>query len=225
MQLDRAGCQRCGACTQACPAQALVLIGRRVTVSELLPELQADREFHAISGGGVTISGGEPLMQAEFSKELAATCRRTGLDVVLDTSGHGHWEDLQAIVRHCSLVLYDIKSLDPERHRSGTGVDNTLILENAGRIVEYFGAERMILRYPLVPGSNDRAEDFRALAKLATKLKVAVDVLPYHRLGTGKYDMLGLEPPSEQPDIDIAAAATTELCRQLQAQGVTCRVG
>jgi len=225
VQIARDRCQRCGACARACPAEALVVIGRHVSVPDLMPELLADREFYVTSGGGITLSGGEPLLQAVFAGELAQACRAEGLDVVLDTCGHAPWEDLEAVARHCSLVLYDVKALDPGLHEAFTGVDNALILQNLRRLVDLLGADRVILRHPLIPGMNDSAEEEEALARLAAELGTAVDVLPYHRLGEGKYEALGEQAPKTTVNLDVASARAKELCEQLSSQGVACRVG
>jgi pyruvate formate lyase activating enzyme len=220
--IDRIACQRCGTCAQACPARSLVILGRRVSVSEVLDEVLADRPFYESSGGGVTLSGGEPLLQGEFALALAAACAEVGLEVALDTSGYGPWETLAALAPYCRHVLYDIKTLDPQRHRRGTGADNSLILSNLRRLVALPSPPHITLRYPLIPGFNDRPEDFAALACLAHQLALPVDVLPYHGLAAEKYEALSL--PRAQLDARRAASRAQELCAALTAQGLLCRL-
>jgi pyruvate formate lyase activating enzyme len=195
-----------------------------VTVEELLPELVADREFYIVSGGGITLSGGEPLLQPAFAAELVAACRAHGLDVVLDTSGYSSWEHLKTLATQCSLVLYDVKSLDADRHLAGTGKPLDTVLCNLMSLVQLIGPDRTILRCPLVPGFNNRPQDFQALSHLAAKLGTAVEILPFHRLGTAKYEVLGQPIPSNLPDAQMAAAEATNLCHELRARGIACRV-
>lgn len=224
LKIERELCRTCGACAEACPARALVIIGRVVSVEELLPELLADSVFYETSGGGVTLSGGEPLMQAQFSAALAEACVANGLTVVLDTSGWGRAEDLAKVAQHCDLILYDVKSLDPACHREGTGVDNALILDNLRWLVRERGPESVIVRYPLVAGYNDSEAEMRRLAELARELRVRVELLPYHRLGEGKYDVLGMKPPDKAVDADAAAAQAQAWMDELVRAGIDCVV-
>ncbi len=200
------------------------MIGRVVTVAEVLPELIADREFYATSGGGITISGGEPLLQPWFTAELAEACRAEGLDVALDTSGYGAPEHLETLAQRCSRALFDVKSLDADRHKAGTGVELAPILANLRLLVALLGAERVVLRHPLIPGFNDRPEDFEALSCLAAELGLGVEVLPYHRLGTGKHEAIGEPAQERNPDPELAKAEAKRLVERLSSSGLTCRV-
>ena len=202
----------------------MVLVGRSVQPGEILPELLQDRDFYEISSGGITISGGEPLLQAEFCIELAAACKAEGLHVALDTSGYAPWDQLRAALRHCDLVLYDIKSLLPDRHRRLTGVDNALILDNLYRAVEFLGPERVLLRYPLIAGHNSGSEELERLKQLCVELDVSVEILPYHRLGEGKYEALGMARPAGLPDPQAAMQLARQWQDELNRAAISCAV-
>lgn len=205
---DRERCLRCGACAEVCYAGARELAGRTMTVAAVLAELERDTVFYDESGGGVTFSGGEPLLQAEFLLELARACRTRGLHTALDTCGFAPWEVLDRVRESIQLYLYDVKLVDEGRHRRCTGVSNAPILENLRRLAGL--GQRIILRLPLIPGVNDDAENVRATGALAAELGIAeVDVLPYHRAGEDKYGRLGAEyalPAARPPGGDEVEA-------------------
>jgi pyruvate formate lyase activating enzyme len=191
MQVDRARCDACGACAEACPAGALEVIGRTWTVEALLAEVKKDAVFYETSGGGVTLSGGEPTMQAAFVTELCRLCHGAGLSVALDTCGIAPWARYEALLPWLDLVLYDLKVWDAARHRAFTGVDNGPILENARRI----GAAGipMWIRTPVIPGHTDSAENMAALGTfIAAELPTVQrwDLLAYTNLGEPKYRRL-----------------------------------
>ncbi|MBN1835592.1 MAG: glycyl-radical enzyme activating protein [Spirochaetales bacterium] len=203
LQIDRELCDRCGACVEGCNSTALSLVGRSYGLEEVLAEVLRDEPFYRHSGGGVTFSGGEPAFQPEALAEMARRCRGAGLNTALETCGHYPWEALETALPWLDLVLYDLKQIDSARHETITGVRNEQILGNFERLVAeqrkglrgsgagYQGAVRV--RAPLVPGLNDREEDLVLLrgylARTAPELPV--DLLPYHRLGNGKYGGLG----------------------------------
>jgi len=148
--------------------------------------------FYQNSGGGVTLSGGEPTHQPEFLWHLLKASRESGFHTALDTSGFVKPEILKRVLEHTNLVLYDIKHMDPAKHKELTGVDNRLILENA-RMIAATG-KPMIIRVPLIPGHNDSKENIKALAEFMLSLGLKrVDLLPYHSLGKIKYYRLGME--------------------------------
>jgi pyruvate formate lyase activating enzyme len=183
---DRSACTRCGSCVEACPADARELAGRDYEVVELVDVLEQDRVFFHISGGGVTFSGGEPLAQSEFLTECLRECRRRGLHTTVDTCGLAPREALLEVARNCDLVLYDLKHMDPARHRSETGSDNRLILENL-RVLSETDVEVWI-RLPLIPGYNDYAANIEATGAFLAGLprRHRVFVLPYHGIANGK---------------------------------------
>jgi pyruvate formate lyase activating enzyme len=210
--MHRERCRRCGRCAAECSPGALVLEGREITVEEAVTELGRDRPFYATSGGGVTLSGGEPLAQPAFSAAVLERCRAEGLHTCLDTSGQAPWADLERALRWTDLVLYDFKIADPVRHREWTGVANDLILENLARL-DARGTP-IEVRMPVIPGVNDDAENLDAAATFLAPLRSirSVTLLGYHRLGESKYGHLGrtctLEgttPPSRERMEEIAA--------------------
>jgi len=187
--IDRNKCKGCGKCTEVCPNEARRLVGKLVTVNEVMQEVLRDRKFYQNSGGGVTLSGGEPATQPEFALALLQSCKHEGLHTILDTCGHAPWVTLEKLLKYTDLVLYDIKHVDPVKHREAMGVSNKLILENARRIA---GHKAVRIRVPLVPGFNDSVEDIRAIVKFARSELGAVDIdlLPYNNLAGSKYARL-----------------------------------
>ncbi|MBU0704078.1 MAG: glycyl-radical enzyme activating protein, partial [Chloroflexi bacterium] len=161
MHIDRAECTTCGDCAKACPAGALEVIGREWTPEELFAEVEKDTVFYETSGGGVTLSGGEPMAQADFVLALARLCHEAGIHVALDTCGVVLWERYERVLPLVDLVLYDLKIFDAERHRAGTGVDNGPILENARRIAA--AGKPMWIRTPVIPGYTASADNVAAL--------------------------------------------------------------
>jgi len=202
--IDWERCQTHGECVDGCYAGALEMAGYEATVEEVMEEVLRDRTFHATSGGGVTLSGGEPLAQHEFSAALLRAAKAEGLHTALDTSGHAPWSRLDGIQRHVDLVLYDLKHMDPKRHEELTGVSNDLILENL-RSLDRLGKATWI-RIPLIPGLNDDDANYEAMGEFLSALENVerVEVLRYHRLAETKYAsagmdyaLRGLEPPTE----------------------------
>lgn len=188
-RIDWRKCTQCLRCVAACETGALSVAGREETVEGILGELERDRIFYETSGGGVTLSGGEPLLQPEFAVGLLAGSREAGLHTALDTSGYVDPDILRSAIRHVDLVLYDIKMLDDERHRRFTGVGNALILANA-RLVA--GLVRTWFRIPLLAGLNDDEGEIRRVAVLARGLGVEkISLLPYHSGGLDKSRQIG----------------------------------
>jgi pyruvate formate lyase activating enzyme len=198
-RVDRTKCLVCGACANVCPAEALQMIGRVATVSEVVAVVMRDQPFYKTSGGGATISGGEPLYQYEFSLALLAAFKENGLHTALETCGLGPWERVAAFAELTDLFLYDMKSVNPEKHKKYCGVDNAVILANA-RALATSGAD-IIFRTPVVPGLNDTADDLRLLGEFIKSLPGGqkLELMPYHRIGSGKYEALGMDYPI--PDV------------------------
>ena len=183
-------CIRCGACVDACPSEARQLVGRRMTVAEVLAEIVKDRIFYDDSRGGATFSGGEPFAQPEFLLALLAACRRREIHTAVDTSGYVDPEDLLASARWTDLFLYDLKILDDARHRRYTGVSNRDPGEPARPGP---GARNIWVRMPLVPGVNDARRDLEDVVRLAASVPGVrqVNLLPYHATGAAKFARLG----------------------------------
>jgi glycyl-radical enzyme activating protein len=195
MRYDRSRCVVCAECTRACPAAATELVGRWMDVDEVWREVAADKPFYDRSGGGMTISGGEPLAQFEFTLALAQRARAEGVHVCLDTSGCAPEEQMRAIAPLVDLFLYDIKETDWQRHKEHTGVGNRRILANL-RLLDELGRPT-ILRCPIIPGVNLRDGYLAELAALCRSLQHcrALHVMPYHNLAAGKYARFGMARP------------------------------
>jgi pyruvate formate lyase activating enzyme len=195
-------CNLCGRCLEECYTGALEQIGRLMTVAEVLAVVAEDQSFYEESGGGVTLSGGEPTTQAGFCHSLLRGCYEKGFHTAIETCGHTPGEVWQTILPYLDLILFDLKEVDPARHKQYTGVSNRLILDNFKRLAQ--SGQQMIVRRPVIPGYNDDLESIYALAKFLQPFETIqeVNLLPYHRLGQGKYEQLGLEyTMGDQPSL------------------------
>jgi pyruvate formate lyase activating enzyme len=208
---QRERCTACGACVEACYTEARELVGRRMTVDQVMDEIDRDVAFYDQSGGGVTFSGGEPLAQPAFLHALLRACKARGLHTTLDTCGFASWDVLDGVREDVDLFLYDLKLMDWARHRDFTGVSNDPILENL-RALSRRG-HRIVLRVPIIPGINDDEGNLRQMATFAASLPSLerVDLLPYHRIGRDKYQRLGkvcpmpeVDPPTHERVAEIA---------------------
>jgi pyruvate formate lyase activating enzyme len=211
-------------CAEACPAEALQHVGRRMSADEVMRQIREDAPFYEESGGGATFTGGEPLLQGEFLLELLRACRAEGIRSALDTSGWGDRALLLEAGRLADLVLFDLKLVDEERHRAATGVPSGPILENLAALAASGAA--IALRVPLVPGWNDTPGDLEAAARFAASLpgRPRVHLLPYHSAAKGKYALRGAAyamgdtaAPSE------AAAAEAAAC--FERAGLSATIG
>ncbi len=193
-EYHRADCTGCGSCTAECYSGALEISGSWMPVEQVLDIVLADRDFYLSSGGGITISGGEPMGQFAFTRDLLRAARQAGLHTCLETSGCSTPQRFLEIAPDVDLFLYDIKETDSALHRQYTGVSNREILENL-LALDQAGAA-VLLRCPVIPGLNDREEHFAAVAELANRLGclVEIHVMPYHPLGKSKSARLGIEP-------------------------------
>ncbi|MGQ9576745.1 MAG: glycyl-radical enzyme activating protein [Thermoguttaceae bacterium] len=219
-----ARCIRCGACVAACPSGARQMVGRRMSVEEVLAEVLKDRLFYDDSGGGVTFSGGEPLLQARFLEGLLAACRAQGIHTALDTSGYAPWEDLLRVAPLVDLFLYDLKVMDDQRHQEYTGVSNARILANLQGLGRVHG--NIWVRVPVIPGFSDDAEQLEAAARLAASIPGVrrLDLLPFHRAGIHKWASLGQlrEPPAQTP---LSPEALEQTADRLRAFGLHVHTG
>ena len=204
---DPEKCKLCGICAEVCPAKATEMAGKEYTIDELLKIIEKDRHFFDQSGGGITISGGEPLIHHGFVEKMLDECGRLKIHRTIDTSGHIKTDTLLKIAKRTDLFLYDLKIIDPEKHKKWTGVDNGLILSNL-RILSESGAD-IEIRIPLIKGVNDDDKNIIKTAEFILSLsgkKKKISILPYHKIAMKKYEKLGLiyndqnmsEPSAEQ---------------------------
>jgi pyruvate formate lyase activating enzyme len=234
-------CMRCERCTdeelanpvvsgrgdtdvEACPTGALQAVGETMEAATLVRSLLRDRIFFDESGGGVTMSGGEPLMQAAFVTEAMRLLRAEGVHTTLDTCGFARWQDLREAAAHASLVLYDLKLMDDDRHKAATGVSNRAILENLVALTNTHA--HIWIRVPIIPGVNDDQANLEATAAFVRPLPgiQQVDLLPYHPTGEAKfarvgqdYALHGTETPTDDRLETLAA--------HFRAQGLTTTIG
>jgi pyruvate formate lyase activating enzyme len=221
----RERCGACGACAETCYAEGLVLVGREMRVDDVMAEVLADRAFYANSGGGVTLSGGEPALQLEFACALLARSRAEGLHTAVETDANYPWARLARLLEVTDYVMTDIKHMDPEVHRAATGVSNARILENHRRLM---ATDRpVLLRTPVVPTVNASPEAIGAIAAYVRELAdlrrssasvgppPALELLPFHRLAADKYRSLGLTYKARDLPTPTEAemAALTEVAR------------
>jgi pyruvate formate lyase activating enzyme len=196
--VDRERCTICGQCVEQCVSEALDVAGQFMSPAEVFEEVEKDAIFYRVSGGGVTLSGGEPLASPKFCSALLSLCKEAGFHTAIETCGHVPWRSFEAVLPFLDLVLFDVKHMDPRRHEQDTGVSNEHILENLTRL-DQTGVE-IVVRLPLIPGFNDSIENIQQTAAFASRLSHAkrVDMLPYHRLGKPKYEKLGIKYESEE---------------------------
>lgn len=205
VKADRSRCTLCGDCLQACQREAIEIAGRKMTVEEIATEAEKERVFFEQSGGGVTLTGGEPLAQPAFAEALIDSLKLHGFHVALDTSGYAPAEVFRNLAKKADLVLFDLKIMDETRHKKYTGVSNRIILENF-QSLEKLG-KPVWVRFPLIPGVNDDENNLEAMASFLCQLRSVeqVNVLPYHKGGLEKIRRLGregefavFEPPSQE---------------------------
>jgi len=188
-------CTGTGRCAEECYAGALVMYGETATVGDVLEEVGKDAVLYETSGGGVTLSGGEPAAQPGFASTLLGALKAAGYHTALDTSGEAPWEVMEKIIADADLVLYDLKHMDPGIHEELTEASNERILDNLKKISE--SEMELVVRVPVIPGHNDSHENINTMGEFLESLKgiAAVELLPYHNLGVPKYIALGREYP------------------------------
>jgi len=188
-------CDGCGECARVCYAQSRQIAGRRWDADEIMKIVERDLHFYKSSGGGVTFSGGEPMLQHEFLLSLLEKCKEIGLHTAVDTAGNVLFERFEQVRPLVDLFLYDLKVMDDEVHKRFTGVSNRLIIENLKRLAD--GRSDIYIRIPVIPGVNDNMDNMRKSADLLSPLSgiKLVELLPFHFLGEAKYKSLGMEYP------------------------------
>lgn len=201
-------CSLCGLCIENCYAGALEQIGQEMMISDVLAEIEADRPFYDQSGGGMTLSGGEPTVQSEFSLRLLQGSKASGIHTAIETCGHVDWTVWDSLLPYLDLILYDLKETDPQRHKRWTGLSNHLVLDNLKKLAN--SDVSVIVRRPVIPGYNDDVESIHDLGRFVRDLETLdeINLLPYHRLGQSKYErleqeyVLGDQPSLECTDIN-----------------------
>lgn len=190
--VDMSSCTVCGNCVKVCPSEALEVAGISYAVEDVMDIVMKDALFYEDSGGGVTFSGGEPLQQKVFLRELLCKCQETEIHTAVDTTGFVPLEDLKYILPMTDLFLYDIKHMNSEKHKEMSGVPNELILGNLKALSE--AGANISIRIPVIPGIND-GDNLVETAEFVATLNgvVSVDLLPYHNIMMGKYERLGMD--------------------------------
>lgn len=214
---DRSQCDLCEICVKECCTNAKKIIGEEYTAEELVREILKDKSFYDSSGGGVTFSGGEPLMQQPFLLEVLKQCREKGIHTAIETTGFADADKLLEAAAHLDLVFFDVKQMDDEIHKKVTGVSNELILVNLVALAK--AHDNIIVRIPVIPGINDSEENISRTAALTAELGIGtLELLPYHNLGEVKYGQLGREyalseikTPDENRMKEIADIAKTSI--------------
>jgi len=204
-EVQRERCERCGECTLVCCAEARQVVGREMTVAQVMAEVERDIPFYDESGGGMTLSGGEPITQRDFALALLKACKEREIHTALDTCGFASWDTFERVRSYVDLFLYDLKVVNDARHREFTGVSNSLILANLRALSER--GHPILLRMPVIPGVNDDEVNIRQTGEFVAALPCAhsLELLPYHHAAMSKYAGLGQEyplpdtrPPSEE---------------------------
>ncbi|SFL94424.1 glycyl-radical enzyme activating protein [Pelosinus propionicus] len=194
-RIDRSRCTNCFKCTDCCYAESKRVVGRDYFVEELYREIEKDRPFYSLYGGGVTFSGGEPLTHAKDLKEIAKKCHDNGINVVVESCGYGQFEEFKEALPYIDAMFMDIKHIDPETHKALTGMSNELILENIRRISE-FGTP-ITIRTPIIPGYTNSQENIKGIAEFVSTIPTVkeYELLQYHNFGEPKYTALGKPYP------------------------------
>ncbi len=198
-RVNRERCTYCGECADNCYAKALRMAGELMTVDEVLEEVKKDLAFYKKSSGGMTLSGGEPMMHPTFSGAILNKCQSTGIHTCIETSGFAPWDSFEEVLPHTDLILYDLKVMNPEKHEEFIGASNDLILNNAELLIE----EDIDLefRMPLIPSYNSNNENIEKLSKFLNELgREQIHILPYHDLAVTKYRQLGKDYPLSDLD-------------------------
>jgi pyruvate formate lyase activating enzyme len=222
--LNRKTCNTCGLCAQTCPSEALSIVGKDMSVEEVIREIETDRIFYDEAEGGVTLSGGEPLLQPSFLNAILEECNRRRIHTTLDTSGFASQKVVDKIRSKVDLFLYDLKILDDAKHRKYTGVSNRLILQNLERLAG--NGSSIVISIPIIPGINDDEDNILEAGEFIASLPgiEQVSLLPYHRAGVDKYRNLGrayrlngIRPQSSRK--------TRMIKERLEAFGLKVRIG
>lgn len=197
IKINRELCDSCLKCAEVCPSKALISFGKLVSIEDVLNAVEKDSIFYSRSGGGLTIGGGEPLMQPEFTAGLVKEAKRRRINTSLETCGYAEWNAIEKVCAHLDTIFFDIKCIDSAKHKEFTGVENKKILENFRKLCKRFPNTPIIVRTTIIPGFNDSEGDIVAIANFINNIpsipNVQYELLAYHRLGESKYEFIGRE--------------------------------
>ena len=221
--INRDICTACGECVNVCPASALTLKGKKMTVEQVIKELKKDATNYRRSGGGITLSGGEPLVQSDFSKELLKACKAQGWHTAIETTGFGATETIEKVFPYIDLALMDIKHINSDIHKEYTGVSNEIILENVARISKI---TKMVVRVPVIPEFNSSEQSILEICKFVKTLNNVdtIHLLPYHTYGENKYKLLGKDYLIKELR-NLSGDEIENLKRIVENQGFKCTIG
>ena len=191
--VDTEKCISCGKCVEVCYYNARDLVGKKMTVFEIMEIIRRDKKYYDNSGGGVTLTGGEPLFQPEFSRELLKACKKLDINTAIETSGFSNWKQLESLLPYLDLIFYDFKHIDSKLHFDYIGAGNEKILKNLKNLDDKFISGDIIVRIPFIPGFNNDDETQKQMFKFISKFKniKGIEIMPYHSLGVSKYSGLG----------------------------------
>jgi len=224
-KIDLSRCDHCMACVEACIYGALIQVGEAKTVEEILEEVERDLPFYLNSGGGMTVTGGEPTSFPEFALDLLRGAKERGIHNCLDTSGFCAWEILDGMRPYVDIFLYDVKCLSGKQHILSTGVNNSPILANLSRLAE--AGEEIIVRLPIIPGFNDAVEQMEEVADYLDRLGptvLQVDLLPFHSWCQDKYRWLGMDWQFRETE-SMAVSDVDDLLDVLEEKGLNTTIG
>ncbi len=223
-RIDKAKCTNCGECVETCYYDALVRYGEEKTSDEVFDAVRKDKMFYQKSGGGVTVSGGEPLLHAAFVREVFEKCRDEGINTCIETCGHVEQAAFDQVMPVTDLFLFDLKQMDSEIHKKYTGVSNERICTNARYIIE--NGANVLFRQPLIPGINDSIQNVEATVAFMKELgpsDTEIQLMPYHRMGQSKY--LALNQPYEIGDIPVLSSKEVDAIRDAyHTAGINCTI-
>lgn len=227
--IDRTKCTNCLACVEQCPSDAIKQWGREMSVEECMKEILKDKSYYSRSGGGVTVSGGDPILQSDFVSELLKKCKEEEINTCFESSFYGEWEDVEKILPYADLVISDIKHMDTVIHKKHTGVNNDKILRNLKRLSKK--NIDVILRIPVIPNVNDSVENIEATAdfiinELGNRIKT-LQLLSFMRLGEEKYRSLGMPYKMENIEIDRNSFQehVGKIANYFNTRGIKCIIG
>lgn len=222
--INRKKCSLCGDCARVCSAEALEMSGKTMSTQDVLEEIEKDRVFFEESNGGVTFSGGEPLLQPDFLDALLEECRERGIHTAVDTCGSVPFEAIDKVLDKVGLFLFDVKMMDSKKHKEATGIPNELILDNLKRLSTK--GSRIKVRIPLIPGLNDTTENIRETAEFLSSFQGITDVslLPYHRAGIQKYRNLN-RPHKMKKTQPSSSEKINQIKKQLEDYGFAVKTG